>query len=61
MKMKPNFLAAGWLLLVMAVLASPAQAADSYGYPITDPYAATVIGTPSRASGSPVASAGGQP
>ncbi|MFO1431547.1 MAG: alpha/beta fold hydrolase [Candidatus Competibacteraceae bacterium] len=46
MKMKPNFLTAGWLLLVMAVLAGPAQAAGTYGYPITDPYAATVIGTP---------------
>jgi len=46
--MRPNFLAAGCLLLVMAVLVSPAPAADSYGYPITNPYAATVIGTPSE-------------
>ncbi len=46
MKIRTNFLTAGWLLLVMVVLVKPAPAADSYGYPITDPYAATVIGTP---------------
>lgn len=48
MKTKPYSLATGWLLLIMAVLASPAPAADGYGYPITDPYAATVMGTPSE-------------
>jgi pimeloyl-ACP methyl ester carboxylesterase len=47
MKMRPSLLTAGWLL-VIAVLTNAAQAADSYGYPITDPYAATVIGTPSE-------------
>src|SRR5512135_2617870 len=51
MKIRLNFLPTGWLWLVMAVLISPAQAADRYGYPILDPYAATVIGTPREFQG----------
>lgn len=46
MRTKLNIPALGWLIL--AVLAGPVHAADRYGYPITDPYAATVIGTPTE-------------
>ena len=47
MKMRSSYLTTGWLLVVAALI-GPARAADRYGYPITDPYAATVIGTPSE-------------
>ncbi len=48
MRTHPSSPALACLLLFMTVLAGPVHAADSYGYPITNRYAATIIGTPTQ-------------
>lgn len=49
MKINPAFPTPAGLMLLALLLAGPALAADAdYGYPIENPYAATVIGTPSE-------------